>query len=299
MLAVAVWQGTPPPLATTLPGVSWALDELASAASAAAADGAKLLVLPELFLGGYRRLSDAVKVCALSLSASVELERVRAIARQHQLGLVLGFFEKGNDGRVYNSAMAVDVDGTIASVYRKTHLFGAAEQAAFALGDVLGKVFHICGGVACALLICYDVEFPEAVRTCAINGAKLVLVPTANMHPYSFANDPMIRVRAFESHVHIVYANWSEHLNEDGVHFNGMSVISTPQGEPLLKLAPTDSGLFHAVCHHRVVAHGAAAGAGGGGAVEQGQEDDYLRDRRPELYRPAVERRHAGKCSLM
>ena len=45
--------------------------------------------------------------------------------------------------------------------------FGAAEQAAFALGDVLGKVFHICGGVACALLICYDVEFPEAVRKLA------------------------------------------------------------------------------------------------------------------------------------
>ena len=35
-----------------------------------------------------------------------------------------------------------------------------------------------------------DVEFPEAVRTCALNGAALVLVPTANFHPYSFANDP-------------------------------------------------------------------------------------------------------------
>ena len=97
------------------------------------------------------------------------------------------------------------------------------------------------------------------MRTCAINGAKLVLVPTANMHPYSFANDLMIRVRAFESHAHSV-CELVEHRNEDGVHFNGMSVISTPQGEPLLKLAPTDSGLFHAVPSQTA-----------GGAVEQGQ----------------------------
>ena len=83
-----------------------------------------------------------------------------------------------------------------------------------------------------------DVEFPEAVRTCALNGAALVLVPTANFHPYSFANDPIIRVRAFESHVHVIYANWSEHVNEDGVHFNGQSVCASPQGEPLMMLAP-------------------------------------------------------------
>ena len=236
-LAIALWQGRPPPMGNVPSCTSWALDELATAAASAAADGAQLLMLPELFLGGYRCLDQAAKPCALRVGASADLDCVCAIARRHQLALVIGFFERGAHGKIYNSAMAIDWDGTVASVYRKTHLFGPAEEAAFTAGDELGRVFRLCGGVACALLICYDAEFPEAVRACAINGAALVLVPTANFHPYSFANDPIIRVRAFESHVHVVYANWSEHVNEDGVHFNGQSVVASPQGEPLMMLA--------------------------------------------------------------
>ena len=101
-----------------------------------------------------------------------------------------------------------------------------------------------------------------------------MLVPTANFHPYSFANDPIIRVRAFESHVHVIYANWSEHVNEDGVHFNGQSVCASPQGEPLMMLSSTDCGLFHVP---------GGVDVRGVGALD-GHEDDYLRDLRPELY---------------
>lgn len=64
--------------------------------------------------------------------------------------------------QLYNSALAVDEDGRLAALYRKTHLFGSAEKAAFSPGERLGPIFELVGGVRCALLICYDIEFPEA-----------------------------------------------------------------------------------------------------------------------------------------
>jgi predicted amidohydrolase len=277
---VALWQGTPPP-ASKVSGVEWALDVLASAAASAARKGAQLLIFPELFLGGYRLLATSTAACALRVHGP-ELDRVRHVAREHGIALVVGFYEHAGK-HTYNSAIAIEADGTIASVYRKTHLFGDAEVAAFAPGDQIGPVFTLCDGVRCGMLICYDVEFPEAVRSLALAGASLVIVPTANFFPYSFANDPIVRVRAFESHVHVIYANWSEHTNEDGVHFNGQSVAASPQGEHRLALSPADSGLFHVVLE----------GVASGGAALANHDDDYLRDLRPELYRTQAAPPHA------
>mmetsp|Transcript_12647 Transcript_12647/g.39869 ORF Transcript_12647/g.39869 Transcript_12647/m.39869 type:complete len:292 (+) Transcript_12647:41-916(+) len=273
-LVIALWQDTPPPAASA-EGVAWALDALEPAAEAAVGGGAHLLVLPELFLGGYRQLSTMAPACALKPDAP-ELQCVASIAQKNALAIILGFFERGDDGRVYNSALAVDADGAVKSIYRKTHLFGAAETAAFAPGDRLGDVFTLCNGVRCSLLICYDVEFPEVVRSCVLGGASLVVTPTANFFPYSFANETIVRVRAFESHIHVVYSNWSEHKNEDGVHFNGQSVVASPQGEHLLMLKPGDKGLFLSK---------PLEGLDRGSSAANGREDDYLRDRRPELYR--------------
>ena len=96
----------------------------------------------------------------------------------------------------------------------------------------------------------------QAVRSLALAGASLIITPTANFEPYSFVNRSIVRVRAFESHVSLVYANWAEdsqrvralqrgaahtacreqagHTSEDGVRFNGQSVVASPQGELLL-----------------------------------------------------------------
>lgn len=271
-LSVALWQGTSPPASTAKRRLAWAVAELETAASAAAEGGAHLLVLPELFLGCYSSLEASASECALRVGSSPELERVAGIARGNGLAVVLGFFELGADGRIYNSAMAVDADGAIASVYRKTHLYGQAECAAFTPGDELGNVFSLCG-VRCGMLICYDVEFPETVRTLALAGASLVLTPTANMHPYGFVNNPIIRVRAYESHVHVVYSNWAEHVNEDGIQFNGQSIVADPRGKHLLELQPSDVGVFQVkLSNFETRTSG------------EGHEDDHLRDRRPELY---------------
>jgi len=168
-------------------------------------------------------------------------------------------------------------------VYRKTHLFGAAERATFTPGCHLGGgdnngTFRL-RGVVCALLICYDVEFPEAARSLVLAGTQLLLVPTANFEPYDLVNLCVCRTRALENHVHVVYANWAGEAGgssppsarEEGPRFNGRSVVAGPEGELLLEFEHSERGV-------RVVelAPGARAAAGA--------EDAYLADRRPELY---------------
>ena len=128
-------------------------------------------------------------------------------------------------------------------------------------------------GVRVGILICYDVEFPEAVRTVAMKGADIVIVPTANFHPYDFINDRLIEVRAFENSVPIVYCNWSEHKNTVApkVEFNGKSIVADANGKALLRLRPTDEGLWIVNVPVR-------------SRNTESTESDCVRDRRPELY---------------
>lgn len=65
-----------------------------------------------------------------------------------------------------------------------------------------------CNGLRIAMMICYDVEFPETVRAAALAGAQLVVVPTAQMEPFSFVADHLVRVRAWENQVYVAYVNF-------------------------------------------------------------------------------------------
>lgn len=187
-MKLALWQGEPAP-----DGLAQ-LDELAESAMRAGAD---LLLLPELFLGGY--VLEGIGSRALRLDGP-ELQRAARIAELRGIALCFGFPEAA-DGRVYNSVLAIESTGAVAGAYRKTHLFGAAERSAFSPGDRL--VAFTLAGVRVGLLVCYDVEFPEAVRCLALDGCELVLVPTANFEPYNFVNERLVPCRAFENHVHV------------------------------------------------------------------------------------------------
>ena len=76
------------------------------------------------------------------------------------------------------------------------------------------------------MVICYDVEFPEAVRAAAAGGAELLLVPTALAHGFDDVPQILLRARALESQLAIAYANHSG--VEDGCRFLGGSVMAGP-----------------------------------------------------------------------
>ena len=150
----------------------------ADAVAEAAAAGARLVVLPELCDSGYVFDAAAPAAEARGLAApaadSVTLRQWRSLAAEHGLVIVGGFCELGADGRLYNSAALVDASGPRA-VYRKAHLWDK-EKLVFTPGDAPPPVVDTEVGRV-AVMICYDLEFPEWVRLAALDGADLIAAP--------------------------------------------------------------------------------------------------------------------------
>ena len=195
------------------------LVELREAARSAASDGSELLITPELFLTGYD-IGPLVHDLA-----RLDLTRAAAeIAREEKIALIVGLplFE---DERHYNVAVFIDESGRVESTYRKTHLFSELDRTYFSAGDDLVSIvdFH---GVRIATLICYDVEFPEAVRAAALAGAHLIAVPTAQMVPFEFIAEQVVRARAWENQLYVAYVNHDGH--ERTLSYVGRSRIIDP-----------------------------------------------------------------------
>jgi predicted amidohydrolase len=253
---------------------------------AAAEEGAVLLLLPELFLGGY--YLQGVRGWALAVDAPA-IKEACAAAKDAGVALVFGFPEIDGE-RVFNSAMAVSREGEVLQSYRKTHLFGEAENTIFSAGDRLGPIFPLPlpggGAVQCALAICYDVEFPEVVRELALQGCELVLCVTANMFPYQFVNTNVVPVRAYENSVAIAYCNYGNFVSDEGIHFCGLSSVCDADGEKVLEFGEGEDGLKVAE-----VPVGSERVPGSGPPLE----NIYHRDRRPELYTNCGVARTRGK----
>jgi len=147
--------------------------ELTAAAVAdAVAQGADVVVLPELATSGYMFAdADEARSAALYPSDSA-FEAWRSAAGDAIV--VGGFCELGDDGLLYNSALAVDRDGVIAT-YRKTHLWDR-EKLIFTPGEKLPSVLATRHG-AIAVMVCYDLEFGEVTRKVALDGAELIAAP--------------------------------------------------------------------------------------------------------------------------
>ncbi len=204
-----------------------ALAALEAALGAAAAGGAAMLVAPELFLPGYncRRHGDLAQPLG-----GAWCEQLSQLCRASGCGLVVGLPERSG-GSVYNTAIALDARGRMLAHYRKRQLFGAAEAAQFARGEryrLFAFEEHVIG-----LLICYDVEFAEHVRALRSAGADLIVVPTANMLPFTHVPDLLVPARAAEMAVSIAYANYCG--AEGDLVYSGGSAIVGPDGAALAR----------------------------------------------------------------
>lgn len=184
---------------------------------------ADLLVLPEMFLTGYLLDPGLERIAETADGPSIRV--LRGLANRHRLIIVCGFPERTPQGR-YNSAIVIDRDGHPAGVYRKTHLFGD-EARHFLPGDAL-PVFHTSAGPL-GVLICYDIEFPEPARVLALQGARTLAVPTANMRPYAEHHAVYARARAMENGLGVLIANQVGDVGT--LTMCGESRAVTPAGE--------------------------------------------------------------------
>lgn len=240
------------------------LTTIAEAAQEARRRGADLLVTPEMFVTGYNIGSRVGELAARPLVAEVA-----QVAAEAGIAIVAGLPERLADGTVANTALFVDEAGTELARYRKTHLFSELDQELFVAGAELGAPVEY-RGVRLSLLICYDVEFPESVRAAARQGAHVVVVPTAQMEPFAFVAETLIRVRAWENQVYVAYVNRSG--SERDLTYVGRSSIAAPSGQVLDALPPeTSAGLVLATVDTDLVV--------------QGQRlNPYLDDLRLDLY---------------
>jgi predicted amidohydrolase len=150
------------------------LSRAAAAIESAADNGSRVVLLPELATSGYgldanglARASDPVD--------GVVLRAWSALAKRLDIFIAGGFCEREGD-RLYNSVLLVGPDG-LAGHYRKLHLFDR-EKTVFTPGDKGLRVWRLPFAQV-GLCVCYDLRFVEVVRALALQGADLILVPTA------------------------------------------------------------------------------------------------------------------------
>ena len=184
-----------------------------------------LVVCPELFLSGYNVGTDLKRLAEPVDGPSAGA--VAQLAQWHGTAIVYGYSEAVDD-RLYNSAACITADGNLAANHRKrANSPGSFEEDYFTPGSV-PTVFELAG-VSVAILICYEVEFPETVRQAARMGAQLVVVPTALVAQWDVVASRIVPARAFENGIWLAYANHAGH--ENGSTYLGGSRIVAPSGQ--------------------------------------------------------------------
>lgn len=158
------------------------LDKLETHVRHAAARGAKLVVLQELFEGIYFCMDADTKHLARAkpLEGHSTISRFSSLAKELGVVLPVSLFEK--DGtRCFNSMVMIDADGRVSKTYRKSHIPDAPgynEKLYFAEGDT-GFMVHDTAVGKIGAGICWDQWFPEAARAMVLKGAEILIYPTA------------------------------------------------------------------------------------------------------------------------
>ena len=263
----------------------------AEAVAEAAAAGARLVVLPELSDSGYVFDAEDPAAEARGLAApvadSATLRQWQALAGLHRLVIVGGFCELGADGRLYNSAALVDASGTRA-VYRKAHLWDN-EKIPFTPGDAAPPVVETGFGRV-AVMVCYDLEFPEWTRLVALDGADLIAAPVnwpGYRWPAGERPAEVIKAQAAAAANGVFVAVADRCRDERGVSWISGSLIAGPDGYPLAGPVLADRpAVLTAACDLPRARDKSVSG-----------HNDLLADRRPELYAWAPDQRVAAAAA--
>ncbi|NTW01892.1 MAG: carbon-nitrogen hydrolase [Oscillochloris sp.] len=221
---------------------------------AAAAQGAQIICLPELFRSRYFCQSEEHMHFALAEPVpGPSTEVFGALARELGVVIIASLFEKRAEGLYHNTAAVLDADGSYLGKYRKMHIPDDPlfyEKFYFTPGDLGFKVFQT-QFARVGVLICWDQWYPEAARLTALRGADLLFYPTAiGWHPSEKAEYGVAQHQSWEtiqrSHgvangCYVVSVNRTGHEGDPagGIEFWGQSFLSDPSGTILAK-APAD-----------------------------------------------------------
>jgi predicted amidohydrolase len=212
---------------------------------AAAADGARLIVLPEKWtaMGSQEDLLAGAETLH-----GAAIGWARAIASELGVDLVAGSILERVPGqaKLSNTSVHVDPRGEVVAVYRKLHMFdvevGGRSYRESALEEPGEEIVlsQSADGVELGLSICYDLRFPELYRILAVRGARLLTLPAA----FTLATtrdhwSTLVRARAIENQAFVIAAN-QVGAHPAGQHSGGRSMIVDPWGIVLAQAADAE-----------------------------------------------------------
>ena len=249
----------------------------------AAGRGAQVVLPPELFEGPYFcKVEDEDWFArARATRDHPTIAHFSALARELSVVIPVSFFEK--DGHhYYNSLAMVDADGSVLGVYRKSHIPdgpGYEEKFYFRPGDTGFRVWNTRFGVV-GVGVCWDQWFPECARAMMLQGAEVLLYPTAiGSEPHDPGLDtrkPWQRAMTGHAVSNVVPVAAANRIgNEDGQQFYGHSFLVDHRGDMAAELGREDEGVASARFDLDAIARTRAAFG-------------FFRDRRVDLYGPLV-----------
>jgi len=248
----------------------------------AAGQGAQVVGLQEIFHGPYFCAEQDPKwYDTAEPEDGPTVARMREVAREHGIVLIVPWYEEEQPGVYYNSACVVERDGTIVGKYRKTHIPQVGpcfwEKFYFKPGNLGYPVFDTSVG-RIGLIICYDRHFPEVARELGIKGAEIVFNPSATVESLSRY------LWELEQPAHAV-ANgfWMAASNRVGVEaplnpakFYGSSYFCSPRGKIIAQASDSEDEVLVADLDLDQIR-------------EVRNTWQFFRDRRPETYGELVE----------
>jgi len=245
----------------------------------AAKQGAQVVLTPELFEGPYFPQTEDERAFDLAapLDGHPTVVRMQALAAELEVVLPVSFFERSGQN-YYNSLVAIDADGTALGIYRKSHIPdgpGYEEKFYFRPGDTGFQVWNTRHG-RIGVGICWDQWFPEAARSMALQGAEVLLYPTAigsePGEPDADTKAPWQRAMVGHAVVNAMPVAAANRIGtEGGLTFYGSSFVCDQRGDVTVELGREDAGVAVASFDREALRRYRANWG-------------FFRDRRPDLY---------------
>ncbi len=270
-------------------------ERLAQQIASLARQGAALIVLQELHNSLYFCQTENVDLFDLAEPIpGPSTDFYGQLAREHGVVIVTSLFERRAAGLYHNTAVVMERDGSIAGTYRKMHIPDDPayyEKFYFTPGDLGFHPIHTSVGCL-GVMVCWDQWYPEAARLMALQGAELLIYPTAIGYESSDTADEQQRQReawttvqrghAVANGLPVVAVNRVGHEPDPsgqtgGIQFWGSSFVAGPQGELLYRASDTDE---ESTVIEIDLAH----------SEQVRRWWPFLRDRRIEAYNPILKR---------
>jgi predicted amidohydrolase len=198
-----------------------------------------VVILPEMWNTGYS-FNNLESIC--DREGNPTLEIIKELARKNYTNIVAGSIADLRDNKVFNTSYIVDRNGEKVFQYSKVHLFRLMEEDRYlTAGDALG-LFQL-ENAWYGVMICYDLRFPELMRSLALKGAKAVFVPAQWPYPRQEHWVTLLRARAIENQLYVIATN---RVGKGGDNrFFGSSMVVDPWGEVVVQ-AGDEEGVVNA-----------------------------------------------------